>query len=247
MPLTSVRASFHQGCAFRFGNNAGYQCTAIALAALIFASFHHVSEWNSSTLDSILMYGDVLYTSVVHSNYAGQQVYLMPADLPRQTECSGCRMSISYLLDELHGTTSQFTGSDDEMQQSSSFLATPFDSALIAAFSTSDFSLLTIGQLTFAVFHDPIHNTYHMYDSHSRDAFGRMCEQGSAVLLNFYNLQELLHFILATYPNQMFNLTQFLLRLTKVNPVLSSIPFHTAHAPDMQTIQRLHYLITMHL
>jgi len=46
-----------------------------------------------------------------------------------------------------------------------------------------------------------------LYDSHSRDAFGHTCEQGSAVLFNFSNLPEMLHFILATYPNQMFNLT----------------------------------------
>ena len=160
MPLMSVRASSHQGCAFRFGNNAGFQCTAIPLAALIFAFFSPCLWIEFVHVGQYTYVWWRFYTSVVHSNYAGQQVYLMPADLPRQTECRGCRMSISYRLDELHGTTAQFIASDEEMHQSSSFLASPFDSALIAAFSTSDFSLLSIGQLQFAVFHDPIHNTY---------------------------------------------------------------------------------------
>ena len=44
--MKSVAGSYHQGNTLIYGSN-GYQCTANALAALIFSSLFTVSEWRT--------------------------------------------------------------------------------------------------------------------------------------------------------------------------------------------------------
>ena len=138
--MKSVSASTHQGNACFFGENTGYQCTAIALAALIFASFYPVNEWRSSTLDDVLFYGDSLYSTTVQSNYRGRQVYLMPSDLPTHIRYLERELDISYRTDEIHGTTSVHNA----LTNSSNFLAVSLEQGLVMAFSETDFSILTV-------------------------------------------------------------------------------------------------------
>ena len=205
--MKSVLASTHQGNGCFFGNNAGYQCTAIALAALIFASFCPMNEWRSSTLDDVLFYGDSLYSTTVESIYMGQQVYLMPSDLPKHIRHLERELAISYRTDEIHGTTS----AHNTLSNSSHFLAVPLEHGLVLALCGTDFSLLTVGQLTVAIIHNSIHDTYYVYDSHSRDAFGNPSSNGASVLLSFPTLEELCIYIQRTYVNQLFNLTPALI------------------------------------
>ena len=200
MPMKSVLASTHQGNACFFGNNAGYQCTAIALAALIFASFCPKNEWISSTLDDVLFYGDSLYSTTVESNYMRQQVYLMPSDLPTHIHLER-ELVISYRTDEIHGTTS----AHNTLSNSSNFLAVPLEHGLVLALSDTDFSLLTVGQLTVAIIHDSIHDTYYVYDSHSRDAFGNPSSNGASVLLSFPQLFNLTPVLITDDVQSRFN------------------------------------------
>ena len=180
MPMKSVSACTHQGNASFFGNNAGYQCTAIALAALIFASISPANEWTSSAVNNVLFFGDSIYTRIVQSIYLGQQVYLMPSDLPTHVRHLGRDFVVSYRTDEIHGTTAL---SDSNTMDS--FMAVPLEHGLVLALSDSDFALLTVGQLTLGIIHDSIHDTYHVFESHSRDEFGNPSENGASLLLSF--------------------------------------------------------------
>ena len=58
------------------------------------------------------------------------------------------------------------------------------------ACSDTGFSLLTVGQLTEAIFHDSIHDTYHVFDSYSRVAFGNPSLNDASVLVSFKLLEE---------------------------------------------------------
>lgn len=197
--MKSVSASCHQGNVCLFGNNAGFQCTAVALAALIFASFCPVSDWRSSTVNDVLFYGDTLYSTAVRSNYGGHQVYLMPSDLPTNVRFLERDLEISSQIDEIHGMTTDSTGASD-------FLAVSLEHGLVLALSNNNYALLTIGQLTVAIIHDSIQDTYHLYDSHSRDGFGSPTSNGAAVLLTFGRLEKLCIYLQKTYRNQVYNL-----------------------------------------
>ena len=70
---------------------------------------------------------------------------------------------------------------------------------------------MTVGQLTVAIIYDSIHDTYHVFDSHSRAAFGNPSSNGASVLLNFRNLEELCIYIQRIHVNQLFNLTPVLI------------------------------------
>ena len=94
---------------------------------------------------------------------------------------------------------------------------------LVLALSDTDFSLLTVGQLTIAVIRDSIQGTYHVFDSHSRDAFGNPSENGASVLLSFTTLAELCIYIQRTYVNQLINLTPVLIT-DKLQPSFEFAP-----------------------
>ena len=78
-------------------------------------------------------------------------------------------------------------------------------------FSNADFSLLTVGQLTVAIIYESIQDTYHVFYSHSRDAFGNPSSNHAQVLLSFMTLEKLCIYIQRTYFNLLFNLTPVLI------------------------------------
>ena len=65
-----------------FCSNAGYQCTANALAALIFSSLYAVSEWRTYEIDQILLYCDLLFLNVKHDRYQRKSGFLMLLNPP---------------------------------------------------------------------------------------------------------------------------------------------------------------------
>ena len=73
--MKSVAGSYHQGNALIFCSNVGYHCTANALMALIFSSLFAVSEWRTHDIDQIVLYGDLLFSNVIHDRYKGNQVF----------------------------------------------------------------------------------------------------------------------------------------------------------------------------
>ena len=75
--IKSVAGSIIRDLLYIFGSNAGYQCTANALATLIFSSLFAVSQWSSHDVDQILLFGDSLFLNVIHDWCQGNQFYLM--------------------------------------------------------------------------------------------------------------------------------------------------------------------------
>ena len=74
--MKSVAGSYHQVNVLIVGNNAGYQCTANALAALIFSSLFAVSEWRIHDVDQILLCGDSLFSNLIHDRYQRNQGFI---------------------------------------------------------------------------------------------------------------------------------------------------------------------------
>ena len=68
-PMITVSADYSQGNEALFGENAGKQCVAISLTAIICHQVEHISEWTSSTLNDVLTIGNNLYVSISKDFY----------------------------------------------------------------------------------------------------------------------------------------------------------------------------------
>ena len=66
-PMRTVSADYSQGNEAFFGENAGKQCVAMSLTAIIYHQIEHLSVWTSSTLNNILTIGNNLYISIRQS------------------------------------------------------------------------------------------------------------------------------------------------------------------------------------
>ena len=78
--MITIKGNFHQGC-IPGRQVRGFQCTAIALAALLFAAFGSILDsqlpstseadspavhnWHPNIIDTVLFEGDALYTQIV--------------------------------------------------------------------------------------------------------------------------------------------------------------------------------------
>ena len=63
-PTTTVSADSSQGNEAIFGVNAGNQCVAMSLTAIIYHQIQDISFWTNSTLNNILVIGNNLYSSI---------------------------------------------------------------------------------------------------------------------------------------------------------------------------------------
>ena len=63
-PMRTVSADYSQGNEALFGENAGKQCVAMSLTAIIYHQIEHVCHWTSSTLTNILTIGNNPYISI---------------------------------------------------------------------------------------------------------------------------------------------------------------------------------------
>ena len=68
-PMITVSADYSQGNEALFGENAGKQCVAMSLTAIIYHQVEHINEWTSSTLNNILTIGNNLYVSISKDFY----------------------------------------------------------------------------------------------------------------------------------------------------------------------------------
>ena len=62
----TVFADYNQGNEVLFGENAGKQCVAISLTAIIYHHIEGINLWSSSTLNNILVTGNNLYSTQVY-------------------------------------------------------------------------------------------------------------------------------------------------------------------------------------
>ena len=62
-PTTTVSTDSSQGNEAIFGVNAGKQCVAMSLTAIIYHQIQDISLWTNSTLNNILVIGNNLYSA----------------------------------------------------------------------------------------------------------------------------------------------------------------------------------------
>ena len=78
-PTYTVHADFNQGSESMFGMNAGKQCVAMSLYAIVYKEIKSVNIWDGLMLNSILMCGNSLYGIISQSI---NKSYLLLTDVP---------------------------------------------------------------------------------------------------------------------------------------------------------------------
>ena len=180
--ISCVQASHSQGDV-RYGCNRSKQCTCNSLTFL--AALHDRTVLNSTDLDYILQKGNLMYSSVQERLSSGDRIapaHLAFDELPDNVEIHGQTYHVVKCLSR-YGHLRQI-GPDG-----ADFLK--LSERLLCLSSDVNHALLTIGSLTIAVFRDET-GRYGFFDPHSRTPDGFPAENGTAVMLTFANLSDMI-------------------------------------------------------
>ena len=179
-PIRTVSANYSQGNEALFGKNAGKQCVAMSLTAIIYHQIEHINVWTSATLNNILTIGNNPYNSIRYSVQANDLLLL--TDVP-------CIVSLYNEVYTLQYSES-LAGSLFMTLNNGPYMS--LQNSLIEVFSTSRLNynnccLLTAGINSVAVFK--------ISDSHAKDFYGMPHSFGKCTLLSIEGLENLVSYL----------------------------------------------------
>ena len=171
-----------------FGENAGKQCVAMSLTAIIFSNISNVNIWDNLILNRILIVGNELYGIISRSI---NKDFLLLVDVPEIVELDNKTYHLQY--------SESYSGSLEMTSNNRPFVT--LEHALNQVFSSSVLNfktaLLTIGSNTVAIFR-PFPDIFKVFDSHSKDQYGMPYSFGSCVLTSIEGLQNLVAYFKQT-------------------------------------------------
>ena len=184
-PMITVSVDYSQGNEALFGENAGKQCVAMSLTAIIYHQVEHINEW-TSTLNNVLTTGNNLYVSIRYSVQAND--YLLLTDVP-------CAVSLYNKVYTLQYSES-LTGSLFMTSNNGPYMS--LQNSLMEVFSNSGLNyhccLLTVGNNTVAVFKNS-EQSFKIFDSHSKDFYGMPHSFGKCTLLSIEGLKNIVSYL----------------------------------------------------
>ena len=183
-PSKTISADFSPSNARKFRQNAGKQCVAMSLTAIVQTQIKDITTWDSSFLNKILCIGNNLYTYI--HNSIGKD-YLLLSDVPEMVSVDNKVYCLQYSV-SFSGDVFKIFGNE------------PFyilKTALNEIFSPTELNyrhcLLTIDCNTVAICMI-FEGTFKIFDSHSRDLYGIPDPFGKCVLIYVENLENLSSF-----------------------------------------------------
>ena len=181
-PSKTIHAPYSQGNSFVFGSNAGKQCVAMSLIAMLFDFMYSIRS--SSDLEEIMNVGNELYTRLSQS--AGQDL-LMLTELP-EVLCLRDTMYRLIYSDSYFGSVHNFN--DCTIEAHCLPLIEAFELLLRENFTSF---ILTITNCTVAILVKS-NGTFKVFDSHSRDSEGMFDSYGTCVLVEIASLDKLVEY-----------------------------------------------------
>ena len=178
-PTYTVHADFNQGNELMFGINAGKQCVAMSLCAIVYKEIKSVNIWDRLMLNSILMCGNNLYSIISQSI---NKSYLLLTDVPEFVDIENHAFNLQY--------SDSFSGALHMNEDSHPYVS--LEHALNEVFVSLHYSscLLTVGMNTVAITM-PFPGVFKVFDSHSRDVSGRPSPLGYCVLISVEKIENL--------------------------------------------------------
>ena len=181
-PSRTIHAPYSQGNSLVFGSNAGKQCVAMSLIAILFDFIYSIRS--SSDLKEIMNVGNELYTRLSQST--GQDL-LMLTELP-EVLCLRDTMYRLQYSDSYFGNVHNFN--DYTIEEHCLSLIEAFESLLRENFISF---ILTITTCTVAILVKN-NDTFEVFDSHSRDSEGMFDPCGTCVLVEIASVDKLVEY-----------------------------------------------------
>ena len=181
-PSKTIVAPYSQGNSAVFGSNAGKQCVAMTLIAILFDFIFSIRS--SRDLVEIMNFGNELYTRLSHS--AGQQL-LMLKELPEVLCLRETMYRVKY-SDSYFGNLHNFN--DYTIDSHCLPLIEAFELLLRDNFKSFilTITICTIGILV------KCNGTFKVFDSHSRDSKGMFDPCGNCVLIETASLDKVVEY-----------------------------------------------------
>ena len=181
-PTRTICADHSQGNVALFGENAGKQCVAMSLTAIIYHHIQDMNLWTSSTFNNILTIGNNLYIYIRCSVRTND--YLLLTDVPHIVSIYNKVYILEY--------SESLTGSLFLTSNNGPYMT--LQNSLTEVFSNCQLNynccLLTIGINTVAVFKDS-EQSFKIFDAHSRDLHGMPHSFGKCTLLTIEGIENL--------------------------------------------------------
>ncbi|CAB3983680.1 ATP-dependent DNA helicase PIF1 [Paramuricea clavata] len=189
-PAKTICADFSQGDARKFRQNAGKQCVAMSLTAIVHNHINNVVTWDSSFLNEILCAGNNFYTCI--SNPVNKS-FLLLSDVPEMVSVSDKIYDLKF-SDPYAGDL--FTTTIDLPYYS---LEEAFNNLFSDMQLNYQYCLLTIGCNTVSIFKASEGN-FKIFDPHSRDLYGIPHPFGKCVLVSVEGVSNLVIYFQNTVP-----------------------------------------------
>ena len=169
-----------------FGMNAGKQCVAMSLCAIVYKEIKSVNIWDRLMLNSILTCGNNLYGIISQSIFKS---YLFLTDVPEYIDVDNHAFNLQY--------SDSFSGALHMSEDSHPYVT--LEHALNEVFVSLHYNscLLTIGMNTVAIMM-PFPGVFKVFDSHSRGDFGRPSLLGYCVLISVEGTENLVEYFRLT-------------------------------------------------
>ena len=194
-PSKTIRAPYSQGNQVIFGETAGQQCLAMCLCALICNKKQNICS--PQDLVNIMNIGNELYSNL---SCLARQSYLLFTELPSQLTV----FDTDYIFEYSESYSGNIIG---DCSIEGYQYCVPFHRSfeLLLAENYSAF-ILTIDSNAVCIF-STNDGKYKIFDSHSRDIYGRSHPQGTCVLLEAPNINNVILYFQSLYSeNSQFEL-----------------------------------------
>ena len=189
-PTKTICADFSQGNTKKFRQNAGKQCLAMSLTAIIYNHITNANEWDSTVLNDILCAGNNLYSFISNSV---KKSYLLLTDVPEMVSVFDGIYCMQY--------GEPFAG--DLFMANTALPYYSIDNALNNLFAETHLNyqhcMLTIGSNTVAILKTS-EGTFKVFDSHSRDLYGIPHPFGKCILTSVDSIENLVIYFQSIVP-----------------------------------------------
>ena len=184
----TIVAPYSQGNIEIFGPNAGQQCVAMSLTALIFNQTNFICL--TEDLSEIMNAGNNLYSTLSKSS---EQAFLLLTDLPGMVRIFETEYKLQYsesYVGNLFGNLFPIEGF--------AYCATLTEAFYSLLRQNYNSFILTIGCSTVAIF-GLSNGRFKVFDSHSRDSLGMADPEGNCVLIEILSVSNLLEYFQTFY------------------------------------------------
>ena len=186
-PSKTTSAPYSQGNQIIFGETAGQQCLAMCLCALIYNKRQNICS--PQDLVNVMNIGNELYSNL---SCLAQQSFLLFTELPSQLTV----FDTDYIFEYSESYSGNVIG---DCSIEGYQYCVPFHRSfeLLLAENYSAF-ILTIDSNAVCIF-STTDRKYKVFDSHSRDIYGRSHPQGTCVLLEAPNINNVILYFQSLY------------------------------------------------